>query len=132
MNSYTRGLKKKNFRKQPVPVSPLVQKKSQPKQIFYRGTIDYKNVGLLKRYITIEGKILPRRKSHLTAKQQRYIAKGIKNARMIGFLPFVNNNHPYIAQKSKKTSLVPKSRWKKSSAQTFVKQKTRVNKPNSR
>ena len=51
--------------------------------------IDYKNLVLLKKFITSEGKILPRRVSGLTAKQQRHIAKAIKNARMIGLLPFI-------------------------------------------
>jgi small subunit ribosomal protein S18 len=55
-----------------------------------QNTIDYKNVLLLRRFITIEGKILPRRVSGLTAKQHRSIAKAIKNARMMGLLPFVN------------------------------------------
>lgn len=53
-------------------------------------TIDYKNVILLRRCITIEGKILPRRTSGLNAKQQRYIAKAIKTSRIVGLLPFVN------------------------------------------
>jgi small subunit ribosomal protein S18 len=57
-----------------------------------QNTIDYKNVLLLRKFITIEGKILPRRLSSLTAKQHRAIAKAIKNARMIGLLPFVNKD----------------------------------------
>jgi small subunit ribosomal protein S18 len=64
----------------------VVQK--MPKTL--QNTIDYKNVLLLRRFITIEGKILPRRVSGLTAKQHRAIAKAIKNARMMGLLPFVN------------------------------------------
>lgn len=64
----------------------LVQKMPNTLQ----NTIDYKNVLLLRRFITIEGKILPRRVSGLTAKQHRSIAKAIKNARMMGLLPFVN------------------------------------------
>ena len=55
-----------------------------------KGIIDYKNVKLLRCYITAEGKILPRRISRLTAKQQRFIAKAVKSARIAGFIPFVN------------------------------------------
>ena len=55
-----------------------------------KGIIDYKNIILLRKFITAEGKILPRRISRLTAKQQRYMAKAIKNARMTGFIPFLN------------------------------------------
>ena len=54
--------------------------------------IDYKNVLLLRKFITIEGKILPRRLTSLTAKQHRAISKAIKNARMMGLLPFVNKD----------------------------------------
>lgn len=53
-------------------------------------TIDYKNVLLLRKFISSEGKILPRRITGLSAKQQRYIAKAIKNARMVGLLPFIH------------------------------------------
>ena len=51
-------------------------------------SINYKNIFLLRKYINIEGKILPRRLNNLTSKKQRSIAKSIKNARIMGFLPF--------------------------------------------
>ena len=72
----------------------IVQKRSRPKLPTFQGTIDYKNVVLLRKFITAEGKILPRRSSQLTAKQQRYVAKAIKNARVMGLLPFINKNQP--------------------------------------
>ena len=51
-------------------------------------TINYKNIFLLRKYISIEGKILPRRLNNLNSKKQRFITKAIKNARIMGFLPF--------------------------------------------
>jgi small subunit ribosomal protein S18 len=57
-----------------------------------RGTIDYKNVVLLRKLITAECKILPRRINKLTAKQQRYTSKAIKSARIMGLLPFINKS----------------------------------------
>ena len=51
--------------------------------------INYKNIFLLRKYISIEGKILPKRLTNLSSKQQRAITKSIKNARLMGFLPFV-------------------------------------------
>ena len=51
--------------------------------------IDYKNVELLKRFITEEGKIRPRRQTGTCAKHQRALATEIKRARHIAFLPFV-------------------------------------------
>ena len=51
--------------------------------------IDYKDIDLLKRFITERGKILPRRQTGTTAKQQRTIARAIKRAREMALLPFV-------------------------------------------
>lgn len=56
--------------------------------------IDYKNVVLLRNFITFEGKIVPRRVSKLSAKQQRYMSRAIKNARIMGLLPFINKQRP--------------------------------------
>ena len=52
--------------------------------------IDYKDVDLLRKFITERGKILPRRITGLTAKQQRDLTLAIKRARIIALLPFVN------------------------------------------
>ena len=52
--------------------------------------IDYKDVDLLTKFITERGKILPRRITGLTAKQQRNITEAIKRARILALLPFVN------------------------------------------
>ena len=60
-----------------------------------RATIDYKNIILLRNLITAEGKILPRRINKLTAKQQRYVQKAIKSARIMGLLPFINKSRPF-------------------------------------
>ena len=54
------------------------------------GPIDYKDVELLKKFITDRGKILPRRLTGLTAKQQRDLTTAVKRARIIALLPFVN------------------------------------------
>jgi len=52
--------------------------------------IDYKDVDLLKKFITERGKILPRRLPGLTAKQQRDLTTAVKRARIVALLPFVN------------------------------------------
>ena len=52
--------------------------------------IDYKDVDLLKKFITERGKILPRRMTGLTAKQQRDLTNSVKRARIVALLPFVN------------------------------------------
>ncbi len=50
--------------------------------------IDYKDVNLLKKYITEGGKILPRRMTGVCAKHQRLLSKAIKRARLVDLLPF--------------------------------------------
>ena len=52
--------------------------------------IDYKDVDLLKKFITERGKLLPRRLTGLTARQQRDLTNAVKRARIVALLPFVN------------------------------------------
>ena len=52
--------------------------------------IDYKDVDLLKKFIPERGKILPRRLTGLTARQQRDLTNAVKRARIVALLPFVN------------------------------------------
>lgn len=52
-------------------------------------SVDYKDVAVLKRFLTERGKILPRRQTGNTAKQQRMISMSIKRAREMALLPFV-------------------------------------------
>ena len=46
------------------------------------------HVGLLKRYISEKGKILPRRVTGTCAKHQRTLTAGIKRARIMALIPF--------------------------------------------
>lgn len=51
--------------------------------------IDYKDVELLRRFISSYHKILPRRKRGTCAKHQRKLTRAIKRARIMALLPFV-------------------------------------------
>ena len=51
--------------------------------------IDYKDVELLKKFITPNGKIASRHTTGTSAKYQRELAKAIKNARYMALLPYV-------------------------------------------
>lgn len=51
--------------------------------------IDYKDIDLLRRFISERGKILPRRVTGTSAKNQRKLTIAIKRARIMGLLPFV-------------------------------------------
>jgi small subunit ribosomal protein S18 len=51
-------------------------------------TIDYKNVAMLKHFITERGKLVPRRISGNCARHQRGLALAVRRARMIALVPF--------------------------------------------
>ena len=51
--------------------------------------IDYKDIGLLKHYVTERGKIIPRRITGANARHQRMLTRAIKLARQIAMLPYV-------------------------------------------
>ncbi len=48
--------------------------------------IDYKNVRLLKKYVTENGKILPSRITSVSQKKQRELSTSIKRARNLGLI----------------------------------------------
>jgi small subunit ribosomal protein S18 len=54
--------------------------------------MDYKQVDLLRRFITEEGKIRSRRQTGTCARHQRALAQAIKRARHIALLPFVGSS----------------------------------------
>jgi len=51
----------------------------------------YKNVEVLKNFITGQGMIMARARTGLTQKQQRQLAIEVKRARHLALLPFVQN-----------------------------------------
>jgi small subunit ribosomal protein S18 len=54
--------------------------------------IDYKQVDVLRRFVTEEGKIRPRRQTGTCARHQRVLAGAIKRARQIALLPFTGHS----------------------------------------
>ncbi len=51
--------------------------------------IDYKDVDILRKFLNPNGKIVSHKRTGITAKNQRELAKAIKHARFMGLLPFV-------------------------------------------
>jgi small subunit ribosomal protein S18 len=49
---------------------------------------DYKDVSMLRRYVTDRGKLEPRRKVGTCAKHQRSVALAVKRARQVALLPY--------------------------------------------
>ncbi|TET57048.1 MAG: 30S ribosomal protein S18 [Dehalococcoidia bacterium] len=50
--------------------------------------VDYKDISVLSRYISSQGKIVSRRRSRACAKHQRNLAHAIKRARYLAMLPY--------------------------------------------
>ena len=53
---------------------------------------DYKDIANLKNYISENDKIIPKRTTGLTAKEQRSLSKAIKLARFIGLIPYCDQH----------------------------------------
>lgn len=52
--------------------------------------IDYKDTEILVKFLNPHARILARRKTGLTASNQRLLAEAIKRARFMGLLPYVS------------------------------------------
>jgi len=50
--------------------------------------VNYKNIRLLRAFITPQAKIAPRRRTGACAKHQRKLSLAIKRARFMGFIPY--------------------------------------------
>jgi len=54
--------------------------------------IDFKDINLLKNYITESGKIVPSRITGTSAKYQRQLSAAIKRARFLALLPYCDRH----------------------------------------
>jgi small subunit ribosomal protein S18 len=54
--------------------------------------IDYKDVELLKRFLTPEGRIRPRRQTGVNARNQRKLARAIKRARHLALISYTDTS----------------------------------------
>ncbi|MBI5733282.1 30S ribosomal protein S18 [Candidatus Jorgensenbacteria bacterium] len=53
--------------------------------------IDYREIDILKRFISSQAKIVDPRHTGVCAKHQRRVARAIKRARVMGLLPFIRH-----------------------------------------
>ena len=71
-------------------MAEFYRKKRKVCQMCAGKDVDYKNVDVIKKYISADkGKILPRRITGACSKHQRHIASEIKKARFMALIPFV-------------------------------------------
>ncbi len=64
------------------------KKKANPLKAAKIESIDYKDVALLRKFISDRGKIRARRVTGVTVQEQRLIATAVKNAREMALLPY--------------------------------------------
>ena len=80
--------KRKNRRERQAKKKKYFKKKGCPFCADPNLVIDYKDVGMLKRYISESGKIDAPRVTGVCSKHQRKLALAIKRARHIALLPY--------------------------------------------
>ncbi len=68
---------------------PRRYQRRRPRQVV-PDYVDWKDVDLLRQFVPERGKIMPRRITGITAKDQRRIAAAIKRARAMALLPYVS------------------------------------------
>ncbi len=80
-------MKRKSGKKRRSPRYDNADAGRAPKRLEGVESIDYKDAELLRRFMTERGKIMPRRTTYASAKQQRQIRRAIRRARVMGMLP---------------------------------------------
>ena len=78
------------------------KKKPNPLKTAKVTEIDYKDVALLRKFISDRGKIRSRRITGVSVQEQRKIARAIKNAREMALLPYSTTGRPSRNSKSSK------------------------------
>ena len=67
------------------------RKKTCPFSVDGAPVIDYKDLDMLKRYVSDRGKMMPSRITGVSAKYQRQLTTAIKRARQIALLPYTDH-----------------------------------------
>lgn len=67
------------------------RKKTCPFSVDNAPAIDYKDLDLLKRYVSERGKMMPSRITGVSAKYQRQLTTAVKRARQIALLPYTDH-----------------------------------------
>jgi small subunit ribosomal protein S18 len=70
------------------PMRKPTKKKANPLRLSPQGEIDYKDVALLRKFVSDRGKIRARRVTGLSVQEQSAVARAVKNAREMALLPY--------------------------------------------
>ena len=87
-------MKKKQTKKRSFGMSSkslLMSKKNCPLAKKSEEELNYKNLKLLKKYISDSAKILPTRITNVSHTKQKALVREIKKARVLALLPYVGN-----------------------------------------
>ena len=87
-------MKKKQTKKRSFGLSSknlLASKKNCPLAKKSEQELNYKNLKLLKKYISDSAKILPTRITNVSHTKQKALVREIKKARVLALLPYVSN-----------------------------------------
>jgi len=90
MRNTSRNTSRNNSRNNPRNSNRNTMKTSKKVKRVIDSYIDYKDSKQLQKFLTDQGKIIPRRITGLTAKQHRELVTAIKRARHLAILPFVS------------------------------------------
>ena len=67
-----------------------MDKKKQPTAIYNVQHVDYKDTEFISRFLDHHSRIMPRRKTRLSAKAQRKLALAVKRSRYMALVPYVS------------------------------------------
>ncbi len=67
------------------------RRKTCPFSVDNGPVVDYKDVDMLKRYVSDRGKLMPARITGISAKYQRQLTTAIKRARQLALLPYTDH-----------------------------------------
>jgi small subunit ribosomal protein S18 len=67
------------------------RRKTCPFSVDNAPVIDYKDIDMLKRYVSERGKLMPSRITGVSAKYQRQLTVAVKRARQIALLPYTDH-----------------------------------------
>jgi small subunit ribosomal protein S18 len=94
-NTFNSGKKRTNWNQSLLSVKTIKTEKKIKKSLQYllvlkkfNNIVDYKNIKLLKAFLTKYGKIRSRRKTRIPVQKQRAVAKAIRKSRSFGLIPF--------------------------------------------